>query len=342
MTSPRRRRPLVLFLIICLLAVVAGTGYIIWSRATRPRVSTPTEEAWPTGQALEADAGHTHLLFRNTSLGEHQGRVTIARLDNPSGRRFVTGLTCERVHFAAGHGVCLVAERGFQTSYRAFVFDARFAAGAAFPLPGIPSRVRLSPDGRRAGMTVFVNGDSYTTGSFSTRTFLIDTATGENLGDLEQYTVTRNNERFSAVDFNFWGVTFADARHFFATLGTGGRTYLVSADAGTKTAQVIYENVECPSLSPDHTRVAFKDRRIVEGRLVFRLQVLDLANGQRTTLAESRSVDDQPEWLDDNTVSYGLPSASLPGSTGIWAVPADGTGMPRLVIEGGWSPAVVP
>jgi hypothetical protein len=189
---------------------------------------------------------------------------------------------------------------------------------------------------------VFVNGDSYTAGSFSTRTFLIDTSTAENLGELEDYAVTRNNERFSAVDFNFWGVTLADNRHFFATLGTGGRTYLVSGDADTKTAQVIYEDVECPALSPDHTRVAFKVRQMIQGRLLFRLHVLDLATGRRTSLAEARTVDDQPEWLDNTTVSYGLPSASLPGSTEIWAVPADGSGMPRLVVAGGWSPSVVP
>src|SRR4051812_22284309 len=124
MTSPPRRTPILLFLIICLLAIVTGAGYIVWHRSSRVAVSsTVADELWPAGQALTTGAGQKHLLFRNTSLGEHQGRLMVARLDDTSGQRLVTPLTCERVHFAVGHGVCLVADRGFQTSYRAFVFD---------------------------------------------------------------------------------------------------------------------------------------------------------------------------------------------------------------------------
>jgi hypothetical protein len=58
-------------------------------------------------------------------------------------------------------------------------------------------------------------------------------------------------------------------------------------------------------------------------------------------MAETRNVDDQVEWLDNSTVLYGVPRAS-PGSgaTDTYAVPADGSGAPKLFIPGAWSPSV--
>ena len=53
-----------------------------------------------------------------------------------------------------------------------------------------------------------------------------------------------------------------------------------------------------------------------------------------TPLAETRSIDDQPEWLDDDTILYGL-------ATDTWSVAADGTGQPRPFMFGALSPAVV-
>ena len=59
-------------------------------------------------------------------------------------------------------------------------------------------------------------------------------------------------------------------------------------------------------------------------------------------LAETHSVDDQVEWLDNTAVIYGLPRASAgSASSDIWTVPADGTGTPRLLVHDAWSPAVV-
>ena len=189
---------------------------------------------------------------------------------------------------------------------------------------------------------MFVSGDSYAPGSFSTRTTVIDTASGESLGDLEQYTVLRDGTPFKALDFNFWGITFASHNRIYATLGTGGRTYLIEADVDSKRATIRHENVECPSLSPDGTRIAFKKRMAsAGGRLLWRLHVLDLRTGVETALGETRSVDDQAEWLDAGTVTYALPSDSKPGSTDVWSVPADGSGSPANILSAAWSPAFV-
>jgi len=75
-------------------------------------------------------------------------------------------------------------------------------------------------------------------------------------------------------------------------------------------------------------------------------------------LAETRSVDDQVEWLNDTTVISGLLQdqavASLdrlspatpehrqgaPLVTNTWSVPTDGSGRPRLFNTGTWSEVI--
>ena len=100
---------------------------------------------------------------------------------------------------------------------------------------------------------------------------------------------------------------------------------------------VIAESVECPSLSPDGRRVAFKQRSGgVTGPMTWRLWVLDLETGERHPLAETRSVDDQAQWLDERQVLYALPAgADRPTVMDEWVVPADGSGQPRLFLQGG-------
>jgi hypothetical protein len=101
---------------------------------------------------------------------------------------------------------------------------------------------------------------------------------------------------------------------------------------------VIADDVECPSLSPDNRRIAFL-RRGQDARPVPRPHVLDLATGAVTPLAETRSVDDQVEWLDDARIAYALPHGS--GSAAVWTVPADGTGEPVMLRADAYSPVVV-
>ncbi len=66
----------------------------------------------------------------------------------------------------------------------------------------------------------------------------------------------------------------------------------------------------------------------------WRLAVLDLDTMHETLLAETRSVDDQPEWLGEDRVLYGIDGA-------IWAVHTDGHGRPHRLIADADSPAVV-
>ncbi len=288
------------------------------------------------------------LLYRSTALGESYGKVGANLLDALNGDRLVSPLQCERVHYAAGHGICLEARRDLITTYHAHLFDRTFTVTKSFDLAGPPSRARMSPDGRLAAVTVFVNGHSYASTDFTTRTSLIDAASGTMLApDLESFVVERDGRSVKAADFNFWGVTFThDARQFYATLGTSGQTLLVRGDLASRRMTVLRDGVECPSLSPDNRKIAFKHRhpRNASGRITWGLSVLDLASGDVTRLeGEVRNVDDQVEWLNDRELLYAMPEdeTRASASTNIWVLAADGTGAPRPWLSLAYSPAVV-
>ena len=173
---------------------------------------------------------------------------------------------------------------GVFTTYRAVLFGANFDPRHQLPLSGVPSRARISPDGRRAAVTVFETGHSYTA-AFSTRTSLIDVETGDlAVPTLEAFTVLRDDAETRSPDFNIWGVTFArDSDRFYATLATGGQTYLVEGSVAARTLRILRGHVECPSLSPDNRRIAFKKRLGgMLGPITWRLTVLDLLDGRRT------------------------------------------------------------
>jgi hypothetical protein len=283
------------------------------------------------------------LFFRSTAVDQHYGSVAWIDVARPRAVHYVDSLRCEVVYVAGGHGICLSAERGVFTTYGASLFDARdFKVSGSFPLKGIPSRARVSLDGKLAALTVFVSGHGYTTLDFSTQTLLVDVRSAKVLADLENFEVRRDGTVIKEADFNFWGVTFTpDARQFYATLSTAGQHLLIRGDIATQRAEVLHENVECPSLSPDARHVAYKKRFVVDGRILWQLQVLELGSNREIPLAEKRSIDDQLEWLDDAHVLYSVPSAedgSSP-STDVWSAAIDPKVAPVRFIRNAYSPA---
>ena len=268
--------------------------------------------------ALEAQP---HVLFRNMSTAAQAGFAALAPLSDPDGPRQITGYPCRRLSMAAGHGLCLAEDTTdpFGAPYRARFFGPDFKTTHDLPLAGLPSRARVSPDGSLGSATVFVNGDSYAGGAFSTRTTLFDMNAGTSLGDLETFKVFNDGQRIQSVDFNFWGVTFArDSNIFYASLRTVAdvqsqagqvtrrrQTFLVRGDLGLRKLTVLHENVECPSLSPNNRLIAYK-KNVSTAGAPWRFYVLDLATmSERPIAAETRSIDDQIEWLDDAHVLYG-------------------------------------
>jgi len=286
------------------------------------------------------------VFYRHNGIDSRYGRLAYVQLAHPEQPEFVDTLSCETAHVAGGRGICLGARRGVFTTYSAILFDAKtFEVLAQFPLKGVPSRSRVSVDGKLAALTVFVSGHGYESLDFSTQTLLIDVDSGSIIADLEEFSVSRNGLLFSSKDFNFWGVTFTpDTRNFYATLSTNRQHFLVKGEIAKRSAAVVHDNVECPSLSPDGTRVAYKKRFMAGNRVFWQLHILDLKTGKETALAEKRSVDDQLEWLDNDHVLYTLPeSESGPSaSTNIWLAGADGMSSPKLFLRKAYSPSVVP
>jgi WD40-like Beta Propeller Repeat len=335
----RQRRRALGFVGLSLVCVAVSVGYVVHSRGRARAVSQRQAGSAAAPVSVAAVAAQPHVLFRNLSSAAAAGFVALAPLSAPDGPRQLTDYSCLRVHMAAGGGLCLAEQMDdpLGAPYRARFFGPDFKTVRELPLAGVPSRARVSPDGRLGASTVFVTGDSYAPGSFSTRTTLYDMATGTSLGDLETFGVFKDGTRIQRVDFNFWGVTFTrSGGRFYATLGTGGHTYLVEGDVATRTVKVLRDGVECPSLSPDGTRIAFK-QKVSGGGLSavnWRLAVLDVSTLEDRPLAETRNVDDQAEWLDDGNVLYGVGSDT-------YVVAADGSGAPRLFAHRAQSPVAV-
>ncbi|MBO3743298.1 TolB family protein [Actinoplanes flavus] len=325
---------------VLIMALTGAAGYV-WKVRADQAASLAAAPAVARGGDLATVRAAPHLVFRSTALGREYGRVAVVPLSDPGGARTFTPATCERVHATAVDAICLSADRGLVTTYQARLLGTDWAPVRDLPLTGIPSRARLSRDGALAATTTFVFGDSYANpGQFSTRTVVTRTG-GEVIGDLEKFRLVVDGRTITAADRNLWGVTFAGGDTFYATAASGGKTWLVRGSLSARTVTALRGDVECPSLSPDGTRIAFKKHGdLPAGR--WRLAVHDLRTGAETLLAETRSVDDQVEWLDDGTIVYGLPrQASGTASSDVWKVPADGAGAPELLIRDAWSPAVV-
>jgi hypothetical protein len=336
-TSLRRRRRVFVLVLLASVAVAAASITLSVLRGSGSTPGAPREPAADDASAPQTSVPASGaVVFRSLDRADpaNYGHVAWAPVDHPEQARTVTGLGCERVHFAGGHGICLVKAGKLGTSIKARLFDSDVRPTGELKLNGVGSRARVSPDGRLATVTAFVSGHSYAdVGAFSTRTTIIDVERGHEIADLEDFAITKDGSRFHSLDFNFWGVTFADdSNRFYATLASGGSTYLVEGDVRARTARVLRENVECPSLSPDNTRLVFK--KLMRDPGIWRYHVLDLATMRETPLAESRPIDDQAEWLDNESVLYRTGEET-------WVVPSDGGGSPRRFLSSADSPAVV-
>ncbi len=337
-----------LFIALVAVCVLAAAGYGLYAgrRVQQQQQAAVASDAPASPEQLASIIGRPHIVYLFSPTGDQYRRVAIAPLDAPD-KQYLTPLQCQRLYAAGDEGLCLGNNYvgGITSSYNAYTFDAAFEPGFTFQQAGIPSRVRVAPGGEVGSMTLFVAGHSYADGAFSTATTLVDMRSGETLANLEQFTVVRDDTPLQAPDFNFWGVTFArDGNRFYATLGSAGKTYLVEGDLAARRLKVLREGVECPSLSPDGTRLAFKQLVSSTTTRTWHMAVMDLATlTDRPVASETRNVDDQIEWLDDNHVLYALPDEGPPATlaTHVWVTSVDGSEQPRILLRSASSPAVI-
>ena len=311
--------------IAAILVVVGGTTAYVVSAAGDAK--TP-EGAQQVSQAKTGD-----LLFVDLAGGQNR----VEKLAD-GGARTPTELACQRFYAAGGTSVCLKLS-GPGPSYAAEVSrDGKPVK--TIPLPGIPSRAKVSRSGNVVSWTSFVTGDSYSVpGGFSTRTGFFDVRTGETVESIEHFAATVEGAPLTASDANYWGLTVgSDDLTFYATLASGGFTWLVKGDLVSKSVTSLRRDAECPSLSPDGTKVAYKKRI---GRLgPWDLAVLDLATNTEKRLPGTAGIDDQATWLTENELAFAAvpKDAKLPA---VHVVPADGSQPAKVLIPDATSPSPV-
>ena len=321
--APAPPRPSQARVLLAALATLLLVAVAVGWAATR---SDPQVEVDPS--VTLASPG---LLVRDTATG----RLALVR---PDGTRAQTGTSCARVAASAARAVCLRPDTAAPGTFTLDVLGPDLAVQRSLPVNGVPTRARVSADGRLVAWTVFVSGDSYTSSGFSTRTGILDLGTDVLSDSLEDYDLAdaAGRRRPLPADANFWGVSFAaDDNTFYATLATGPHFSLVQGDVASETVTVLADGVECPSLSPDGRRLVYKHRL---PDATWRLEVYELSSGRRTRLAEPGTVDDQGAWLDDRTVAYAKLDPGT-GSVDVWSVPADGSGTPTRLAAGAESPS---
>ena len=321
------------FAAVCVVAAALVAMSLGRARRDADRQAEGPERAAP----LASPPSAPFLMFRHLGSNASWGRVAMVPLSAPDGPRYHSPLACVRVHFAAGRGLCLTTVGPLG---QAVVFDAQFQPLQTLALTGPPSRARVSSSGHWGAVTVFEQGHSYADTAFSTRTSLLDLTSDAGPVNLETFAVFDGERQVRRADVNYWGVTFAgDDNRFYATLAFGGTPYLVAGDIARRETRVLLADVECPSLSPDGTRIAFKRARPPADGGGWQLWVLDLATkSARALTSETRSIDDQVEWLDASHILYQFPSDD---GNNVWIASVDEATPARRFLTEAWSPAIV-
>lgn len=322
------------FAALTAVVVLATVGFVVM-RVRKSRAQA--ELAASASSSARLPPGPKILVrdVRPTSTATFGKVALVPSRTGPTAERVTSELSCVRFHYANDHGLCLseVLKAGGGALLQAFGPD--LVPTTSIPMKILPSRVRISRGGKYGAITGFTSGDGYADLSMSTRTSLIDMASGTLIADLETFEVVDDTgAKVSAPDFNFWGVTFADDEdHFYATLATGKKTYLVHGSVSERRMTRLVENVECPSLSPDSSKIAFKMRTGGPGE--WRLSILDPKTFERRTLArETRSIDDQVEWLDEGHILY-------KHGHDLWSLAVDDSSKPEVYLERASSVAIV-
>jgi len=363
-TAGNQKNFLIIVGLIVVLAVVGGL-YFTWSKTrqsdslaergaraqaaneelgfginrARP-TSTPRPESTAVPQGPAPSEGEVMVVHRVP--GDDYGRMAIRHAD---GTRTLLDQTCMRLHVAADYGICLSQNDSFVPTYTTSVFRSDNPADVIKEYSSsLPSRARISPNGIYSSVTAFATGTSYEDISGETTTIVtIDEIVGTSrLRSARQFEVVADDSSYQVQDAQFWGLTFADDDEFFITGYFGESPEILQGSLGAETMSPLGWKGSCPSLSPDAKTLVYKEMRDEGG---FDLVAVDLDTDDRWILDEARSVDDQVEWLDNDTILYALHPNGLEDAVqpefDIWMLDIAPGSVPELFLPNADSPAVM-
>jgi dipeptidyl aminopeptidase/acylaminoacyl peptidase len=277
------------------------------------------------------------VIFRTLAPSDDYGHVEIMRLEGSPTLRQLTGLSCTRVHFAGGRGICVAEELAANVpEHVAYVFDRSMTRGTRIALRGVPTRLRVSPNGQHAAITTYAEEETPEGERLATETALVDLRSGRTLADVRDFRIDNGRQPPLTGPLDVGGVTFErDSNRFFAFVSTPTERYLVAGSLQDQRMRVIRTGVACESLSPDGRKLVVKK----PGPSGFwQLAVIDLRTWEERDLAQGpASVDDQVEWFDDQHVLYHAPDDN---TTSLWMLPIDGVNGPHVFVKNAYSPSV--
>ena len=303
---------LIAFVVVAVLAIGGAVAYVVRDYDYLPRpASTDARRC----RATTPRRGHRRA---RGSCSAHRASTTTTAswpwspLDDPAGPRAFTDVACDRVDATAtGPRACAPSAASSPSTPGTTSGPTHRRERARDLRPGIPSRTRLSPDGTLVASTVFVAGHSYMQVGFSTATEIRD---GRRHRPRQPRAVRRSCSTASTVaplDRNIWGVTFATTTTPSTPRSApAGRPTWSSGDLAARTLTAVADDAECPALSPDGTTVGFKrGRPSATGRPGGRRRCSTSrpASGPSSPARARTASTTRCEWLDDDTLLYGLP-----------------------------------
>ncbi|KAG1647475.1 hypothetical protein GQR58_030576 [Nymphon striatum] len=161
--------------------------------------------------------------------------------------------------------------------------------------------------------------------------------------------VSGGDARFQASDRNYWGVSFLPdgSGDYTVTFGSADTVEVLQYSEATNEAEPLNLEGSCPSVSPDGRFIVYKradfDRAVLGEESNIRLVLHDTDTGQERLLGETRFVDDQVEWLDEDTIVYAIKrddEESIQPAYDVWSLDLDPTAEPQLLVPFADSPAV--
>jgi hypothetical protein len=277
--------------------------------------------------AKSGTAGAVYALVNRPSDRDYH-RVDLITFDPTTLRpisRTPTEMGCSRVHATSdGKVFCFTRVIPGKPNYfsppTGYIYSRNFTLETSYPKGlGSVSRARISKDGKFTASTAFTTGHSYlgvggTT--FSTATFIGNASDAKSQDNIQRWPVLNKGVEIKSTDLNLWGVTFdpANSDRFLVTAYFDTKPYLAEGSVQNRKINVLKEAVECPSFSPNGNRIAFKKRT---GIAKWSPAVMDLVTMKETIFDLPDSVDDQIEWLNDDTLIYEVVNTPLVGPSAV-------------------------